>query len=509
MTNRLFDALFRNSVPDRTFIEPPDGARLTYREFEAATSRAAGTLLAIGVRPGDRIAVQLDKGIGALILYVATIRAGGVFLPLNTAYTPAEVEYFVNDAKPALLVCRPQSETALRPIADAAGARLHTLNADGDGGTWTALPAGQEDHPPVARADDDIAAILYTSGTTGRAKGAMLSHRNLASNARTLADCWRFDPDDVLLHALPIYHTHGLFVAVNTVLVSGASMILLPRFDAAEIISLMPEATVLMGVPTFYTRLLNESGLNADAAGHMRLFISGSAPLLAETHRAFETCTGHAILERYGMTETCMNTSNPYEGERRPGTVGLPLPGIEVRVADPDSGVPVPRGEVGMLEVRGPNVFLGYWGMPKKTRAEFREDGFFVTGDVGRIDDDGYVTIVGRNKDLIISGGFNVYPKEVEMEIDALPGVVESAVIGVPHPDFGEAVVAVVVPEPAAGINEKSIVGRIKERLARYKQPKNVLFIDALPRNAMGKVQKNLLREEYSELYSGAGRASE
>jgi malonyl-CoA/methylmalonyl-CoA synthetase len=461
------------------------------------------------VRPGDRISVQLDKGIGALILYLATIRAGGVFLPLNTAYTPAEVEYFINDAKPVLLVCRPQSETALRPIADAAGAQLHTLTADGDAGTWTGLPAGQEDHHPVARADDDIAAILYTSGTTGRAKGAMLSHENLASNARTLADYWRFGPDDVLLHALPIFHTHGLFVAVNTVLVSGASMILLPRFDAAEIISLMPEATVLMGVPTFYNRLLNDSGLNADSAGHVRLFISGSAPLLAETHRAFETCTGHAILERYGMTETCMNTSNPYEGERRPGTVGLPLPGVEVRATDPESGVPLPRGEVGMLEVRGPNVFLGYWGMPEKTRAEFREDGFFITGDVGLIDDDGYVTIVGRNKDLIISGGFNVYPKEVEVEIDALPGVIESAVIGVPNPDFGEAVIAVVVPEPEAGLNEQLIIGRISERLARYKQPKKVLFIDALPRNAMGKVQKNLLRDEYSGLYEVGNRLNE
>lgn len=435
-------------------------------------------------------------------MYLATIRAGAVFLPLDTAYTPTEVEYFISDATPALLVCRPQSEAALRPLADAAGTQLHTLDSEGRRGSWAALPAGTNEFTPVARGNDDMAAILYTSGTTGRAKGAMLSHRNLASNSLTLAQYWQFNADDVLLHALPIYHTHGLFVAVNTVLVAGASMIFLSRFNAAEIISLMPRATVLMGVPTFYTRLLNEPGLNPQATQSMRLFVSGSAPLLAETHHAFHARTGHAILERYGMTETCMSTSNPYDGERRPGTVGLALPGVKVRVTDPERGVPLPRGEVGMLEVRGPNVFLGYWRMPDKTRAEFREDGFFITGDMAFIDERGYVTIVGRDKDLIISGGFNVYPKEVENEIDALPQVVESAVIGVPHPDFGEAVVAVVVPESDENLDDASVIARISKRLARYKQPKNVVFVHALPRNSMGKVQKNLLRDEYKHLYA-------
>lgn len=502
MTNVLIDTLFANQSSDKIFITLLDGTRITYRQIEAATCRAAGTLLSLGIQPGDRVAVQLDKSVDALILYLATVRAGAVFLPLNTAYTPTEVDYFISDAAPALLVCRPQSETALRPLANEAGTQLHTLDSGGQNGSWATLPAGANEFTPVARGGDDIAAILYTSGTTGRAKGAMLSHRNLASNAVTLAKYWQFSSNDVLLHALPIYHTHGLFVAINTVLVAGASMIFLSRFEAPEVISLMPRATVLMGVPTFYTRLLNEPGLTREATQSMRLFVSGSAPLLADTHNAFLSRTGHAILERYGMTETCMNTSNPYDGERRPGTVGLPLPEVEVRVTDSEHGTTLPRGEVGMLEVRGPNVFLGYWGMPDKTREEFRDDGYFVTGDMGFIDKRGYITIVGRDKDLIISGGFNVYPKEVEGEIDALPGVVESAVVGVPHPDFGEAVVAMVVPEPGANLTESAIIAHISERLARYKQPKKVHFVKALPRNTMGKVQKNLLRDEYKHSYT-------
>ncbi len=500
MANVLIDTLLADKPRDKVIVELADGAQLTYHQFAAATARAANALVSLGVQPGDRVAAQVDKSIGALVLYLATIRAGAAFLPLNTAYTPAEIEYFIGDAEPALFVCRPQSESALRPLAAAAGARLHTLDADGRGGSWGELAqAGAAEFDAAARGDDDLAAILYTSGTTGRSKGAMLSHRNLASNALTLAQYWQFSAEDVLLHALPIFHTHGLFVAINTVLVAGASMIYLPRFEARELIALMPRASVLMGVPTFYTRLLDEPALNAEVARNMRLFVSGSAPLLVETHRAFEARTGHAILERYGMTETCMNTSNPYDGERRAGTVGFALPDVEVRVSEPESGAQLPHGEVGMLEVRGPNVFKGYWRMPDKTRAELREDGFFITGDLAQIDERGYVIIVGRGKDLIISGGYNVYPKEVEIQVDAVPGVLESAVVGVPHPDFGEGVVAVVVPEPDAQIDETSVIEHLSERLARYKQPKRVFFVDALPRNAMGKVQKNLLRDEYKD----------
>jgi len=495
------DTLFAEQPPDKAFIALAGGTTMTYGEFDVAACQAAAALASLGVRPDERVCVQVDKSVTALVLYLATVRAGGVFVPLNPAYTPAEVEYFLNDAQPAVLICRPQSEAALRPLAERAGAQLYTLDAGGRGGTWPELAgAARREFTAVARGEHDIAAILYTSGTTGRAKGAMLSHRNLASNALTLARCWRFSSDDVLLHALPIHHTHGLFVAVNTVMVAGASMIFLPRFDAAEVTSLMPRATVLMGVPTFYTRLLAEPGFGREAAQGMRLFVSGSAPLQVATHHELRGRTGHAILERYGMTETCMNTSNPYDGERRPGTVGPPLPGVEVRVTDPERGTPLARGKVGMLEVRGPNTFLGYWRLPEKTREEFREDGFFITGDMGLVDDDGYITIVGRDKDLIISGGFNVYPKEVELEIDALPGVAESAVIGVPHADFGEAVAAVVVGEADARLEERAIIDQLGGRLARYKQPKRVVLVPELPRNTMGKVQKNLLRDQYKDL---------
>ena len=353
---------------------------------------------------------------------------------------------------------------------------------------------------------DDLAAILYTSGTTGRSKGAMLSHRNLLSNAQTLAEIWRFVPDDVLVHALPVFHIHGLFVAINTVLAARAALILLPRFEPAAVLAALPRATVLMGVPTFYTRLLQEPGLDRAACAHMRLFVSGSAPLLAETHRQWRERTGHAILERYGMSETGMNSSNPYAGERLPGSVGLPLPGVELRIADPASSAPLAVGETGVIEVRGPNVFAGYWRQPEKTRAEFRDDGFFITGDVGRIDARGYLWIVGRAKDLIISGGYNVYPREVEEAIDAIAGVQESAVIGLPHADFGEGVTAVVVaPRRPAGLDEAAVQRQLRARLAGYKIPKRVLFVAALPRNAMGKVQKNELRREHAALYAAPG----
>ena len=428
--------------------------------------------------------------------------AGAVFLPLNTAYTPAEVRYFLADAEPAVLVCDPGNLATLAPLADeCAIATVLTLAADESGTLTERRNARAPGIPAVARGQDDLAAILYTSGTTGRSKGAMLSHRALASNAATLKEHWRFTADDVLIHALPIFHTHGLFVATNITLMAGSRCIYLPRFDAEAICDLMPCATALMGVPTFYTRLLETPGL-AEAAKSMRLFVSGSAPLLAETHERWRATTGHAILERYGMTETNMNTSNPYEGDRRAGTVGLALPDVEVIVTDPQTGKAVAPGEIGVLEVRGPNLFCGYWRMPEKTAEELRDNGFFITGDLGRIDTDGYVHIVGRGKDLIITGGYNVYPKEIELLIDDLPGVRESAVIGVPHADFGEAVVAVVVPEQDSDIGEDAITASIAPQLARFKHPKRVVLVDALARNTMGKVQKGVLREQYSGLFA-------
>ena len=466
------------------------------------TAKVANALGESGVRPGDRVAAQVDKSASAIALYLGTLRAGAVFLPLNTAYTANEVEYFVRDAEPALLVCRPAAEAALRPIADNVNARLETLDADGNSGSWAKkVEAGTAVFNTVERDKQDLAAILYTSGTTGRAKGAMITHHNLASNAQTLAGLWQFTSDDVLLHALPIFHTHGLFVAINTVLVSGASMLFLETFDTNQVLTLLPDATVMMGVPTFYTRLLNQANFTQQLTRDMRLFISGSAPLLEETHIAFRQRTGKAILERYGMTETNMNTSNPYHGSRRAGTVGFPLADVTIRVTDPDTGMKLPHGEIGMLEVRGPNVFKGYWRMPERTAEEFREDGFFITGDLGKIDDRGYLVIVGRSKDLIISGGFNVYPKEVEIEIDALPGITESAVVGLPHPDFGEGVTAIVVAREDSSVDETGIKLQLANRLARYKQPKRVFFCDQLPRNSMGKIQKNLLRDQYRDIY--------
>lgn len=503
MANHLF-AQIRAAMPgpDRILLETPDGPALTYGGMLDATARIAHLLVASGVAPGDRVAVQVEKSIEALLLYLACVRAGAVFLPLNIAYTDTELDYFIQDARPCLVVVDPARVEGVVPIAYGVDATLLTLGADGRGSLMAGAAEQASDFEDVARGPDDLAAILYTSGTTGRSKGAMLSHENLASNARVLVDYWRFTPDDVLIHALPIFHTHGLFVATNTVLSAGASMIFLPRFDAAEILQVMPRATVLMGVPTFYVRLLHEDGLTRNAVQRMRLFISGSAPLLAETHRRFEERTGHAILERYGMTETNMSTSNPYDGPRIAGTVGFPLPGTELRVVDPQTGAVLPPGQVGMIEVKGPNVFQGYWRMPEKTAAEFRADGFFITGDLGLIDGHGHVQIVGRDKDLVISGGFNVYPKEVETEIDFLDGVVESAVIGVPHPDFGEGVVAVVVPVPGQAPDERALIQALGQKLAKYKLPKRIQWVDELPRNSMGKVQKNLLRQRFAGLFS-------
>jgi len=494
----LYAQLTAAGAPDAPFLETPDGRVVRYGDLGAETGRLAKALAACGVKPGDRVLAQVEKSPTALLLYLAALRAGAVWLPLNTGYTREEAAYFVGDAEPALIVCDPAARAAYAAMAGSA--RVETLDAEGQGSLAELAAAQRSAFDTVPAAPDDLAAILYTSGTTGRSKGAMLSHGNLASNAATLAEAWRFTAADVLIHALPIFHVHGLFVATNVVMAAGAAMIFLPRFDPGEVIGLMGRASVLMGVPTFYTRLLDHAGLTREAAAGMRLFVSGSAPLLAETHRTFETRTGHAILERYGMTETGMNTSNPHDGERRPGTVGPPLPGVAVRIADPATGRPLPQGEIGMIEVKGRNVFKGYWRMPEKTAEAFRADGFFVTGDLGLIDADGYVSIVGRGKDLIISGGLNVYPKEVESVIDALPGVVESAVVGAPHPDFGEAVVAVVVRADPA-LDEAGVLAGLVDRLARFKQPKRVLFVESLPRNTMGKVQKADLREEVEGLF--------
>jgi malonyl-CoA/methylmalonyl-CoA synthetase len=483
---------------DREFLETADGLRVSFADMLARAGRVAALLRFAGVAPGDRVAAQVEKSVDAIALYLAVLQAGAVYLPLNTGYTAAELGYFLRDAAPAVVVCDPSAEATVAPLAADCGARLFTLDADGGGSLAVAAAAHQPLADVVPRADDDLAAILYTSGTTGRSKGAMLSHGNLWSNVATLHRAWGFGPDDVLIHALPLYHTHGLFVALNLMLMNGGRMILLPRFDAGQVVGLMDRATVLMGVPTFYTRLLAEPGLTREAVAGMRLFVSGSAPLLAATHAAFEARTGQRILERYGMTETCMNASNPLDGDRRAGTVGTALPGISLRVCGGDGAV-LPAGEVGVLEVKGPNVFKGYWNMPEKTAEEFRDDGYFVTGDLARIGADGYVTVVGRSKDLIITGGLNVYPKEVEAAIDALPGVAESAVIGVPHPDFGEAVVAAVVADGSPG----DVVGALRDRLAAFKLPKHVALVDDLPRNAMGKVQKNLLRERFGGLFGG------
>ena len=496
---RLFDGL---DDPSRLAMETHDGQRITYGDLIARAGQMANVLVSRGVKPGDRVAAQTEKSVSGLVLYLATVRAGGVYLPLNTAYTLNELDYFIGDAEPTVVVCDPAKAEGIRTLAAKVGATVETLDASGKGSLTEAADKAATAFTTVPRGADDLAAILYTSGTTGRSKGAMLSHDNLASNSLTLIDYWRFTKDDVLIHALPIYHTHGLFVASNVTLFARASMIFLPKLDPDLIINLMARATVLMGVPTFYTRLLQNPRLNKETTSHMRLFISGSAPLLADTHREWFARTGHAVLERYGMTETNMNTSNPYDGERVPGAVGFPLPGVSVRVTDPETGKELARDEIGMIEVKGPNVFKGYWRMPEKTKSEFRPDGFFITGDLGKIDTQGYVHIVGRGKDLVISGGFNVYPKEIESEIDAMPGVVESAVIGVPHADFGEGVTAVVVRHPGADVNEASVLKGLDGRLAKFKMPKRVFVVDELPRNTMGKVQKNVLRDQYKDIYT-------
>lgn len=486
----------------KKFLFTECGRSYTFGEIDVKSARLAGFVSSLGLKPGDRVSAQVAKTPEALCLYLACLRGGFVFHPLNPAYLGTELKYFLSNAEPTLVVCDSDREAMIRPLAGAAGIPfLHTLDADGKGSLLEESRRSPDDFGIVARSEDDTAALLYSSGTTGLPKGIMLTHGNLRSNTEALVQTWSFTEQDRLLHALPIFHVHGLFVAIGCVLLSGASMRWLSAFKVGQVIRFLPECTVMMGVPTFYTRLLAAEEFTAEICRNVRVFISGSAPLLVETFLEFETRTGHRILERYGMTETNMNTSNPLKGQRRPGTVGLPLPGVEVRITD-DSGRVVPSGEIGNLLVRGPNVFKGYWGMPEKTAEDFTEDGFFNTGDKGLIDAEGYVTLVGRAKDVVITGGLNVYPKEVELFLDELPGVKESAVIGVPHPDFGEAVVAVVVSQEQVLLEEQDLLQPAKKNLAGFKVPKRVLFVDELPRNTMAKVQKTVLRERYRQLFS-------
>lgn len=502
MANLLFDTLFgRHSGALTTFIHLADGRSVTHDAFLQKVAQIAHVITALGLRAGDRLAAQVEKSPEALALYAACAQTGLVFLPLNPAYTAAEVGYFIGDSGASLFICDGGNEAALTPMAQAAKAQMLTLNADGRGSLMDHAATMARTFETVARGGDDLAGFLYTSGTTGRSKGAMMTQMNLVSNAQTLVQAWQFDDTDVLLHALPIFHTHGLFAATNVTLMAGGSMIFLPKFELDQVIKVLPKATSMMGVPTFYTRLLGDARFDRHLTQHMRLFISGSAPLLAETHIQFENRTGHRILERYGMTETNMNISNPYDGERRAGTVGFALPGIEVKITDAD-GREIPDGDVGMIEVRGPNVFKGYWQMPEKTRAELRADGFFITGDLALRDADGYISIVGRDKDLIISGGYNIYPKEIELVLDDQPGVLESAVIGVPHPDFGETVLAVLVAKDDATLDINAISQAVGLSLARFKHPQKMIVLGELPRNTMGKVQKNLLRDQFSGVFA-------
>ncbi|MFC7408681.1 malonate--CoA ligase [Hydrogenophaga atypica] len=495
---------------DSTAIETDGGLSYSWRDIDRATAMVANLLGSLDIPPASRIAVQVEKSVEAVVLYLATLRAGHVFLPLNTAYQSAEIDYFVTNAEPAVVVCSPANFGWMSKIAFKAGTQhVFTLGDDRTGSLLERAAHCSDQHTVVARGPDDLAAILYTSGTTGRSKGAMLSHNNLLSNARVLKTYWGWKPGDVLIHALPIFHVHGLFVALHGALLNGSKMLWMAKFDPKQAIAWMRQATVFMGVPTLYVRMLGESGLTREATAHMRLFISGSAPLLIETFKAWQERTGHTILERYGMSETAMLTSNPYaadarfggQTERRGGTVGFPLPGVELRVLG-DDGKALPVGEIGGIQVQGPNIFKGYWRMPEKTAEEFTDDGFFKTGDVGKVDERGYVTIVGRSKDLIISGGYNVYPAEIEGYINDMPGVAESAVIGVPHPDFGEVGVAVVIPKPGAKVDGDQIIAALKAQLANFKIPKRCFVVAELPRNTMGKVQKNLLREQHKSLFA-------
>ncbi|OEZ29794.1 malonate--CoA ligase [Variovorax boronicumulans] len=503
----LFAAL-RAAFPadlDAIAVETDNGLHYSWRDLDRASAMIANLLDGLKLEKGARVAVQVEKSVEAMLLYLATLRAGYVFLPLNTAYQSAEIEYFIGNAEPAVVVCTGRNAAWVRPIAEAAGTRhVFTLDDDRTGTLLDAAARCSDRHTVAVKKPDDLAAILYTSGTTGRSKGAMLTHRNLLSNAEVLKDYWGWTKGDVLIHALPIFHVHGLFVALHGALLNGSKILWFSKFDPKRIVAKLPEATVFMGVPTLYVRLLAEPGLTREAVRTMRLFVAGSAPLLIETFDEWRERTGHTILERYGMSETAMLTSNPYDaakGERRGGTVGFALPGVQLRVRD-DEGKDLPTDEIGGIQVKGPNVFAGYWRMPEKTKEEFTADGFFKTGDVGKIDARGYITIVGRSKDLIISGGYNVYPAEIEGYINEMAGVAESAVIGVPHPDFGEVGVAIVIPKGGATIDADAIVAELKAKLANFKIPKRCFVVPELPRNTMGKVQKALLRAEHKGLFA-------
>ena len=510
-SQNLFSAL-RAAFPDdldAVAVETDEGLRYSWRDLDRATAMMANLLQSLDLPESSRVAVQVEKSVEAMVLYLATLRAGHVFLPLNTAYQSGEIEYFIGNAEPAVVVCSPAHFGWVSKIAFKAGTRhVFTLGDDRTGSLLERAAHHSDRHTPAIKAADDLAAILYTSGTTGRSKGAMLTHGNLLSNAAMLKDYWGWRPGDVLIHALPIFHVHGLFVAIHGALINGSKMLWMGKFDPKRVIARLPEATVFMGVPTLYVRMLAEPALTREACRNMRLFIAGSAPLLIETFNEWAARTGHTILERYGMSETIMLTSNPCsadsrfadQSERRGGTVGFPLPGVQLRVCG-DDGTALPVGEIGGIQVKGPNVFKGYWRMPEKTAEEFTADGFFKTGDLGQVDERGYVTIVGRSKDLIISGGYNVYPAEIEGTINEMKGVAESAVVGVPHPDFGEVGVAVVIAKPGAALQPEAILAGLKARLANFKIPKRCDVVDELPRNTMGKVQKNLLRDRYKGLF--------
>ena len=507
MKNANLFAALRAAFPadlNATAVETDNGLNYSWRDMELATAMLANLLVSLKLPAGSRIAVQVEKSVEAMLLYLATLRAGYVFLPLNTAYQSAEIEYFIGNAEPAVVVCSSKNFGWVSKIAFKAGTQnVFTLDDDRTGSLLDRAAHCSDQHTVAQTHADDLAAILYTSGTTGRSKGAMLTHGNMLSNAQVLKDYWGWKPGDVLIHALPIFHVHGLFVALHGALINGSKMIWCAKFDPKFVIEKMPEATVFMGVPTLYVRLLNDAGLDKNAVRNMRLFVAGSAPLLIETFNEWQTRTGHTILERYGMSETAMLTSNPYDttkNDRRGGTVGFALPGVNLRVQD-DDGRALGINEIGGIQVKGPNVFKGYWRMPEKTKEEFTADGFFKTGDVGKIDERGYITIVGRSKDLIISGGYNVYPAEVEGYINDLPGVLESALVGVPHPDFGEVGVAVVIAKAGATFKPETIIIALKSKLANFKIPKHCYVVAELPRNTMGKVQKNLLREQYKTLF--------
>ena len=493
LNDNLF-SVYANS--NKIFIET-ESQKYSFKEFDDLVNKIANLLIASDLSEGDRVLVKLEKSIFSFALYIASIRAGGIFVPVNNDYTASEIDYFIENSIPYIFISNDES---IKKVQNR-NLKTFSLNSDMSGTFLENIKTQNTSFVPIERKKNDIASILYTSGTTGRSKGAMLSHNNLFSNTRELLKIWKFNENDALLHALPIYHIHGLFVACNLCLISGAKIHFIQKFQTEKVIEYLPKSTVMMGVPTFYTRLLESKKLNSQITENIRVFISGSAPLLYETHKEFEKVTGHKILERYGMTETNMNTSNPYDGERRAGTVGIPLPEVNIRITDPETNVKLGSEKIGMIEIKGENIFEGYWTMEEQTKDSFTVDGYFITGDLGKFSSDGYLSIIGRNKDLIISGGLNIYPKEIEVVIDGINYVKESAIIGIPHKDFGEAVLAIVVANNEK-ISETTIMKVIQTKIAKFKQPKKIIFVSELPRNAMGKVQKQTLRNNYNKIFN-------